>query len=101
MLKDGVDWRWASLASWAMAVISFVATVLFFAIGYRIALWLTLHAIMVVASLLLAFRFRCGSCDKSIFARELTSGNPITGEPVIVRRFFPESTCSQCRTRLD
>ena len=30
--------------------LALLATVLFFAIGYRIALWLTLHAIMVVAS---------------------------------------------------
>ena len=101
MLKDDVDWRLASLASWAMAVISFVATVVFFAVGYRISLWVMLHVIMVVASLFLAFRFRCAACDKSIFARELTSGNPITGEPVMVRRFFPESTCSRCRARLD
>ena len=101
MLKDGADWRLANVASWSMAIASFVLTVLLLAVGYRVSLWLALHAVMLIVGWYIAFTFRCASCDKSIYSRELTSGNRITGGPVIVRRFFPESRCSRCRSRLD
>lgn len=90
----------ASVISWVitagLAVVAIAWALRLDVVDTYVALLFVLAAIWSVA----AAAFRCATCDKSIYFRDLNPWGPKWNGVLWATKLFPEKTCSRCGSRL-